>query len=248
NTPALTNLTEEELEIIGLMATKYDVIVLEDLAYFGMDFRHDVSKPGEEPFGATVARFTDNYILLLSGSKIFSYAGQRIAIVAMSEQVYNRRYPFFEKFYEMPAFGDAYIYGVLYCASSGTCHSAQYAMAAMLEKSVKGELPFIEHCRAYAEKANRAKKSFIENGFHIVYEYDGENPISDGFFFTVGYPGLSDRELQLELLRYGVASISLSSTGSQQAGVRACVSMLRNDDDFEKLEKYLRKFNEDHNH
>ncbi|MDE6717855.1 MAG: pyridoxal phosphate-dependent aminotransferase, partial [Muribaculaceae bacterium] len=57
NNPAWTNLTEEELEIIGRMATKYDVIVLEDLAYFGMDFSHDVRKPGEEPFGATVARF-----------------------------------------------------------------------------------------------------------------------------------------------------------------------------------------------
>ncbi|MDE5791858.1 MAG: pyridoxal phosphate-dependent aminotransferase [Muribaculaceae bacterium] len=246
NNPAWTNLTEEELEIIGRLATKYDVIVVEDLAYFGMDFRNDVSHPGEPPFGATVGRYTDNYILLLSGSKIFSYAGQRIALVCMSNQVFNRRYEFLEKFYEMPSFGDAYIYGVLYCASSGTAHSAQYALAAMMEKAVKGELPFIDHCREYAHKAKRAKKLFLDNGFHIVYEYDGEEPISDGFFFTVGYDGMAAHELQLELLRYGVAAISLVSTGSEQPGVRVCVSMLRNEADFEALEKYLGQFNTDH--
>ncbi|MDE6408785.1 MAG: pyridoxal phosphate-dependent aminotransferase [Muribaculaceae bacterium] len=246
NNPAWTNLTEEELEIIGRLATKYDVIVVEDLAYFGMDFRNDVSHPGEPPYGATVGRYTDNYILLLSGSKIFSYAGQRIALVCMSEKVFNRRYDFFEKFYEMPSFGDAYIYGVLYCASSGTAHSAQYALAAMMEQAVKGNLPFIDHCREYAHKANRAKKLFLDNGFHIVYEFDGDQPISDGFFFTVGYDGMSAQELQLELLRYGVAAISLISAGSEQPGVRVCVSMLRNEDDFASLEKYLRQFNSDH--
>ena len=246
NNPAWTNLTEEELEIIGRMATKYDVIVLEDLAYFGMDFRKDIGHPGVPPFGSTCARYTDNYILLLSASKIFSYAGQRIALVCMSEKVADRHYEALEKFYEMPSFGDAYVFGVLYCASSGTAHSAQYALAAMLEKAVKGELPFVDHCREYAKKAERAKKSFTDNGFHLVYEFDGDEPISDGFFFTMGYPGMSAKELQLELLRYGVASISLPSTGSEQPGVRVCVSMLRSEDDFVKLERFLKKFNEDH--
>lgn len=246
NNPAWTNLTEEELEIIGRLATKYDVIVLEDLAYFGMDFRNDVSHPGEPPFGATVARYTDNYILLLSGSKIFSYAGQRIALVCISEKVFNRRYDYLEEFYEMPSFGDAYIFGVLYCASSGTAHSAQYALAAMMEHAVKGDLPFIDHCRAYADKANKTKKIFIDNGFHIVYEFDGNEPISDGFFFTVGYDGMTSEELQLELLRYGVAAISLVSAGSEQPGVRVCVSMLKDESDFDSLNRYLNKFNSDH--
>lgn len=119
NNPAWTNLTEQELEIIGRLATKYDCIVLEDMAYFGMDFRTDISVPFQAPYASTVARYTDNYILLLSASKIFSYAGQRIALVCMGPKVYDRKYEFFEKFYEMPAFGDAYIYGVLYVASSG---------------------------------------------------------------------------------------------------------------------------------
>lgn len=246
NNPAWTNLTEEELEIIGRLATKYDVIVLEDLAYFGMDFRKDISEPYKTPFGTTVAKYTDNYILMLSGSKIFSYAGQRIAIVAMSESVYNHKYKELADFYEIPAFGDAYIFGVLYCASSGTAHSAQFALAEMMKKAVEGKLPFVEHCREYARKAEKAKKAFVDNGFHIVYEYDGDQPIADGFFFTIGYKDLSAKDLQLELLRYGVASISLASAGSEQPGVRICVSMIKNDEEFEKLNEFLKKFNEDH--
>lgn len=246
NNPAWTNLTEEELEIIGRLATKYDVIVLEDLAYLGMDFRKDISTPYEPPYVPTVANYTDNYILMLSGSKIFSYAGQRIAVVCMGEKVYDRHYPYFESFFEMPAFGDAYIYGVLYCSSSGTAHSAQYALAAMMEAAVKGELNFVDHCSEYARKAAKAKEIFLRNGFHIVYEKDGDQPISDGFFFTAGYKGMSGSELQSELLRYGVATITLSSTGSTRDGVRVCVSMIPDEETFDRLDTFLGRFNADH--
>lgn len=247
NNPAWTNLTEEELEIIGRLATRYDAIVLEDLAYFGMDFRKDISVPFVAPFVSTVARYTDNYILMLSGSKIFSYAGQRIAVVCMGEKVYDRHYEFFEKFYEMPSFGDAYIYGVLYCSSSGTAHSAQYAMAAMMEAAVEGRLNFVEHCSEYGRKAAKAKEIFIRNGFHIEYDKDGEEPIADGFFFTVGYKDMSADELQRELLRYGVATISLYSTGSTREGVRICVSMIPDEDTFERLDLFLGRFHRMHN-
>lgn len=248
NNPAWTNLTEEELEIIGRLATKYDAIVLEDLAYFGMDFRTDISVPYQPPYVPTIARYTDNYILMLSGSKIFSYAGQRIAVVGISEKVYDRTYEYLQDFYEIPAFGDAYIYGVLYCASSGTSHSAQHALAAMFEAAAKGELDFVSHCREYARKAERAKEIFLRNGFHIVYELDGDRPISDGFFFTAGYKGLGADELHQELLRYGVASISLCSAGSTRAGVRVCVSMIPDDETFLRLDRFLKSFDEDHSH
>ena len=183
---------------------------------------------------------------MLSGSKIFSYAGQRIAVVCMSEKVYDRRYEFFEKFYEMPAFGDAYIFGVLYCSSSGTSHSAQFALASMMEAAVKGELNFVEHCHSYADKAEKAKEIFLKNGFHIVYELDGERPIADGFFFTIGYKNMDTLTLLREMLRHGVASIPLSSTGSERNGVRICVSMIKDEKDFALLDKYLQQFNSEH--
>ena len=242
NNPAWTNLTDEELEIIGRLATKYDVIVLEDLAYLGMDFRSDFSKPYEPPFIPSVAKYTDNYILLVSASKIFSYAGQRIAMVCMSPSVYERRYTALEKFYEMPAFGDAYVFGVLYCDSSGVSHSAQYAMAGMMEAAVDGKLDFVGHTAEYGRRAGIVKKLFMDNGFHIVYSLDGDNPISDGFFFTVGYPNMSGEELQRELLRYGVSSISLPSTGSDQEGIRVTVSMISSDEEMQRLGERLAAF------
>lgn len=246
NNPCWTNFTEEELKIIGEAATKYDVIVLEDLAYMGMDFRKDCSKPYEPPFIPSVGKYTDNYILMISASKIFSYAGQRIAIVAMSQQVYNRKYPNLESFFEMPNFGECYIFGVLYTASSGVTHSAQFGMAAMLEKATQGELPFIDHTKEYAERAAKMKEAFLSNGFNLVYEKDGEKNISDGFFFTVGYPGLDSETLQKELMRYGISAISLPCTGSTKDGLRVCVSLMNNEKSFELLKHRLKQFNDDH--
>ncbi|MDE7409228.1 MAG: pyridoxal phosphate-dependent aminotransferase [Muribaculaceae bacterium] len=246
NNPAWINLTEDELEIIGRMATKYDVIVIEDVAYLGMDFRTDFSHPFESPYIPSVGKYTDNFIMLVSGSKIFSYAGQRIAIAAMSKEVYDRKYDFFTSFYEMPAFGDAYIFGVLYTASSGTSHSAQHALAAMMNAASDGKLDFVKDTSEYGRRASIMKKCFIDNGFHIVYSMDAERPISDGFFFTVGFDGIDGKTLQYELLRHGVSAITLSSTGSEQDGVRICVSTLSEEHDFEILNNRLKAFRNEH--
>lgn len=246
NNPAWTNFTEEELEIIGRMATRYDAIILEDHAYFGMDFRTNYGTPWEPPYMPTVARYTDNYVMLLSASKIFSYAGQRIALVAMSEKVFDRTYEDLADFFNIPGFGNAYIFGVLYCASSGTAHSAQYALTAMLEAATAGELNFVEECRDYAIRAEKARKLFLDNGFHLVYDKDGDRPVSDGFFFTMGYDGMTGGELQRELLAHGIASISLPSTGSEQQGIRVCVSMLTEEGLFGQLGERLKNFTESH--
>ena len=45
NNPSWICFTEKELKIIGDLANKYDVIVIEDLAYFGMDFRKTYLHP-----------------------------------------------------------------------------------------------------------------------------------------------------------------------------------------------------------
>ena len=49
NNPAWICLEEEELQIIGELATQYDVIVMEDLAYFCMDFRRDMDILSNRP-------------------------------------------------------------------------------------------------------------------------------------------------------------------------------------------------------
>lgn len=246
NNPAWTNLTEQELEIIGRLATKYDVIVLEDLAYLGMDFRTDFSHPGKAPYIPTVAKYTDSYIMLLSASKIFSYAGQRIAMVAMSPTVAKREYESLREFFGMPRLADAFVFGVLYAVSSGAAHSAQHAMAAMLNAAADGELDFVAISREYGRRASIIKQMLADNGFHIVYDIDGDQPISDGFFFTAGYKDMTSEELQRELMRYGISSISLPSTGSEQNGVRICVSMISEPETFEQFNSRLKAFNHDH--
>lgn len=246
NNPAWTNLTDEELQIIARVADRHDIVVIEDHAYIGMDFRHAYGRPYRMPFVPTVARYTNNYILMLSASKIFSYAGQRIAVVCMGPGVYDRQYDFYRDFYGVPAYGDAYIYGVLYVASSGVCHSAQYGMAAMLDAAVEGSVDFVSDCAPYGQRAARAKKIFRDAGFEILYSHDGAEEISDGFFFTLKYGRLSGAELQKELMRYGISTISLKSTGSRQQGVRVCVPMLSSEADFERLESRTRAFARDH--
>ena len=75
---------------------------------------------------------------------------------------------------------------------------------------------------------------------------DGDEPISDGFFFTAGYKDMTSGELQSELMRYGISSISLPTTGSEQDGVRICVSMISDPETFDAFEKRLKAFNHDH--
>ena len=246
NNPAWFNLTEEELKTIGELATKYDTIVIEDLAYMCMDFRKPLGRPYEPPYQPTVAKYTDNYIIMMSGSKMFSYAGQRIAIIAISDGLYHREYPLLKEWYRMSRLGDAYVFAVLYAVSSGASHSAQYALAEMLRAAADGELDFVTAAAEYARRASVTKKMFKENGFHIVYDMDGDEPVSDGFFYTVGYEGLSSRELMGELIRYGISTIALSTTGSRQDGVRICVSQLNRPEQFDLLEERLRLFAIDH--
>jgi len=241
NNPSWVCLKEEELKVIGELATKYDVIVLEDLAYFAMDFRTDLSIPYQAPYQPTVAHYTDNYILLISGSKAFSYAGQRIGVSCISNSLYKKTYPGFVKRYEGCTFGSAFVHRVLYALSSGTSHSAQYAMAAMLKAANEGTYNFLKDVSVYGERARRLKDIFLRHGFHIVYDKDLDQPVADGFYFTIGYPGMKSGELMKELMYYGVSAISLVTTGSDQEGLRACTSFIK-DHQYNQLEERMQLF------
>lgn len=188
NNPSWICFTEKELQIIGQLATQYDVVVIEDLAYFAMDFRKDLSKPGEPPYQVSVANYTDNWLLLISSSKIFSYAGQRIGAMVISNRLFERKYPDLKRFFASDEFGRALIYGAVYALSSGTSHSAQYALAAMLKAANDGKFNFVEVLKEYGERARVMKKLFTENGFKIVYDMDEDKPLADGFYFTISYP------------------------------------------------------------
>lgn len=246
NNPAWISLEEEELQIIGEMATKHDVIVMEDLAYFAMDNRRDLSHPYEAPYVRTVARYTDNYLLMLSASKIFSYAGQRIALVCISDKLFDRHFPdLAERYHDTGVFGPTFIASIQYMITSGCTATTQYGYAEMLRLSCEGKINFVEDTKEYAVRAQKMKKIFCDNGFTITYPKDVTEEIGDGFFFSLSYPGMSGSELVKELIHYGVSSINLDTTGSLQQGVRACTSRMR-DELYSVLDERMKQFKEDH--
>ena len=246
NNPAWICLEDSELAIIGELATRYDVIVLEDMAYFCMDFRSDFGKPFQPPYPPTVAKYTDNYILMLSSSKIFSYAGQRMAVACVSDKLFDREFPALaQRYCDAGVFGQTFIASILYMITSGCTASTQYAYAEMLRASTDGELDFSADMKEYARRAERMKKIFTDNGFHVVYDYDVTQPVGDGFFFTIGYGKMSSGELLKELLYYGVSSISLGTTGSDQEGIRACTSRMR-EELYPVMAERMKAFHEDH--
>ncbi|MCQ2112012.1 MAG: pyridoxal phosphate-dependent aminotransferase [Bacteroidaceae bacterium] len=243
NNPSWICLQEEELKTIGELATKYDVIVLEDLAYFAMDFRKNLSTPFEPPYQPTVARYTDNYVLLISGSKAFSYAGERISCSCISNSLYHRSYPALEERYRNGQFGPVFIHRVLYALSSGTSHSAQYALAAMFKAASDGVYDFRSEISEYGRRAGKLKEIFLRHGFHIVYDTDMGEPLADGFYFTIGYKQMTGSQLSRELMYYGVSAIALDTTGSNQQGLRICTSFIR-DNQYDLLDERMKVFAE----
>lgn len=242
NNPSWICFSEKELKIIAELAIKYNIIVIEDLAYFAMDFRKDYSKPGKPPYQPSVANYMNNWILLISSSKTFSYAGQRVGMMVISNQLFNKKYPQLEKKLGNPLFGYNLIYKVLYSLSSGVTHSAQYGLAAMLNAVNNGTFNFVEQVKEYGRRAKVMKKIFTENGFTIVYDKDEDKPLADGFYFTFSYKNMRGDELLERLLYYGVSAISLAITGSEHTeGLRACVSQTK-PSQFKDLEYRLKQF------
>ena len=245
NNPSWICLNEEELKSIGQLATQYDAIVMEDLAYFAMDFRRDLSKPFLPPYQPTVGRYTDNYILLISGSKAFSYAGERIGVTCISDKLFHRHFDELAARYGGLTFGPVFSTRMLYALSSGTSHSAQYAMAAMLRAASNGEYDFRSEVSVYGKRAHQLKEIFLRHGFHIVYDKDLDEPVADGFYFTIGYKNMSSGQLAYELMSYGVSAICLVTTGSDQEGLRVCTSFIE-DHQSAQLEERMSIWEENH--
>ena len=205
NNPAWICLNEQELQAIGELATKYDTIVMEDLAYFAMDFRQNLSVPFQPPYQPSVGRYTDNYMLLISGSKAFSYAGERIGVVCISNTLFHRHYDDLAQRYE--------------------------------------GLPFGLVFSVYGDRAHKLKEIFLRHGFHIVYDKDLDQPVADGFYFTIGYKKMTSGELAKELMYYGVSAICLITTGSHQEGLRVCTSFIE-DHQYAQLDERMQRFEE----
>lgn len=244
NNPSWCCMSDDELRILGEMCDKHDVIALEDMAYLCMDFRKDLSHPFQAPFQPTVAHYTDNYVMMISASKIFSYAGERIAIVAISDKLFHRFYPDLQGRYGIGKFGDNFCLTYIYVNSSGCSHSAQLALSAMFEAAVEGKYDFVGTVKEYGRRARRVKDIFIKHHFHLVYDKDEDGEIGEGFFFTVAYGELNSNSLILNMMRCGISTITLTAARSEAMGLRVCMSRMNAEEDFQILDDRLATFEE----
>ena len=226
NNPTWICLKEDELEGMGKLLTRYDVIGIEDSAYFGMDFRIDYGVPGQPPFQPTVARYTDNYVIIISSSKIFSYAGQRVAISIISPGLMEKRYPYLREYYNTALFGHAFVHGGIYPTTAGVPQTPQHALAALFEAACDGSYEFLKNARRYGERARKAKEIFLSAGFDLLYDEDLGEPIADGFYFTVRRGNMTGGQLLRHMLLFGLAGIPLRTAGTVREGVRICVSLI----------------------
>lgn len=244
NNPSWMCLTEDELRIIGRLANRYDTIVIEDVAYLNMDFRDpNRGKPFHAPYQPTIGRYTMNCVHLVSCSKIFSYAGERAAVIAVHPDLAHRHFPALTARYNGDGqFMRTLVYQILYSISSGMSHSVQFAMAAMMKAATEGRINFVQNTRIYAQRAHRIKQIMERHHFHVVYDSDANGqPVGDGFFFTFTYRDWTGEQLLNKLIYYGVSAISLTSTGARREGMRGCSASIR-DDQFAALDERLALF------
>ena len=244
NNPSWSCLTENELEGIAKICDENDILAIEDLAYLGMDFRKDYSQPYQKPFIPTIGKFGIKWVTLISASKAFSFPGPRCGLAIISPKLNKMEFEGLEDFCGRKRFGHAFALGGLYVTTSGTSHTAQFALSRMLKASAEGKFNFIKITRAYGERAKHVRKLFLKYGFKQVYEKDMDEIVGDGFYLTMSYPNYDGNNLMLELMRYGISTITLKSTGSNRhEGLRVCISFV-DLKDIPLLEEKLKKFME----
>jgi aspartate/methionine/tyrosine aminotransferase len=194
-----------------------------------------------------VMRYTDRAISIVSSSKMFSYAGQRIALTIVSPGLMALEVPALTERFGTAAAGRALVDGIIYPNIACVPESAQHGLLALLKAANDGDASLFEPARVYAARARAMKRLFLGHGFHLVYDNDLGAPLADGFYFTIAYPGVDDGSVLLEeLLHYGISAITLKAAGScRTEGLRACVSMT-GDDRFDALASRLRRFRADH--
>ncbi len=240
NNPTWNVLTEEELKGIARICDGWDIIAIEDAAYFGMVTRTEADRPSR-----TVAQFTDNYFLLLSASKMLSYAGERIGVLAASQQMMRRRYDGLEPTFGTKEVGAA-LKRTIFNLTAGAPHSAQYAVAALLEAINAGKYDLDRSLAAYSQRAKQIKRVLIDNGFYLIYESAECSTSGDGFYLTFGYPGFDAMRLLKELLYYGVTALPLQLFGSSRSdGLRACVALI-DQQNLSVLAERITRFRRDH--
>jgi hypothetical protein len=174
---------------------------------------------------------------------MFSYAGQRIAVSIVSPKLSKKKYSNLKKYYDTKLFGQAFVHGGIYPTTAGVPQSTQHALSALFEATCQGNYDYLSKVRTYGNRANKAKILFQNNGFELLYDKDLEEPIADGFYFTIKQKDMTGGELLHAMLLFGMSGIPMRPTGTKREGVRICVSLVPQEQ-YGELEKRLKELNQ----
>jgi aspartate/methionine/tyrosine aminotransferase len=217
NNPTGITLLEEELRGIAAVCNQHDVIAIEDAAYLCM------SPNSSPPHARSVAHFTSNFFLLLSASKMFSYAGERIGVLVTSKALASRSYQDLHRFMGCADVWQA-IRRTVFNLTAGAPHSAQLALAAAFNSCTRGEYELVDILAEYGRRARTVKNILLRHKFHLLSSDSSEE---DGFYLTFAYPGLNAEVLLRKLLCHGISALPLALFGSSRHdGLRGCVGLL----------------------
>lgn len=219
--PGWTMLDEDELRGIAALCHKYQVIPIEDLTYLGMI---KAKKTGEVPVLPSIAKYTHQYFLVLSTSKMLSYAGERIGFLVGATSLLAYQADALQRDFGFTSVRRA-CGSLIFNITGGASHSAQYAVQDIFHAINTQKYNVDAALNTYLSRAERLKSLLQENGFYLVYENAEQD--QGGFYVSFAYPGLTEMQLLQSLLYIGVTVLPLSIFGSQRIdGVRACVGRL----------------------
>jgi len=182
--PGWMILNHEELASIAALCKEFNVIPIEDLTYLGMIGTDKQNLPDALP---SIAKYIDDYILVLSTSKMLSYAGERIGFMVGSPHLLNTESSKLKQRFGMTSVRRA-CGSLIFNLTGGAPHSAQYAVADVIDSINRGYYDIDNFLSTYTKRAKKLSKILSDNGFYLVYS-SGIDEDLKGFYVSFGYPG-----------------------------------------------------------
>ncbi len=236
--PLWNVLSKSELREIARLCDAYNVLPIEDLTYLGMLSDHQ----GGVRVIPSITQFSDRYFLILSCSKMMSYAGERIGFLIGSEPLLESHSECLKPRYLTNSIRTA-VGSLIFNSTAGAPHSAQEAVANTLRAINNEKINIERYLSQYARRAHLLKQVLKRRGFTLI-NHDQDLESDDGFYVCFEYQCLPSMELLQGLLRLGISVMPLNAFHTNHSnGVRACVG--RSDcQDIIQVENRLKHFEE----
>lgn len=218
NNPTGMFFKDDVLRDIAFLINKYNGIAIEDLAYFLMVYDTDYTYPGVEPFFPTITKHTNDNILIMSASKLFSYAGERIGIIKISKELSEKKI----RGENTLRFLGKYIHGTV-ASVSQSAQRTLYMALKMLNENNPIMRKYLDNLREeYRERLEFVEHVFREANFKRIYKSNERATL----YMCFEHPDYTHGgDICKKLLCYGIATVPLEIFGGKP-GIRVSISLL----------------------